>query len=102
MSDLIKRDDALRSLEEWYAQTCKPETLQGLADILAGYSAYKDIAKIPAVDAVAVVRCWDCKYWGTPTENQEAICRHWSSYYGSIRTMDYQYCSFGERREDNE
>lgn len=60
MSDLIRRDDALRSLEEWYARTCKPETLQGLADILAGYSAYKDIAKIPAVDAVEVstIRDW--------------------------------------------
>lgn len=54
MSDLIRRDDVLRSIEEWYARTCKPETLQGLADILAGYSAYKDIAKMPAVDAEPV------------------------------------------------
>lgn len=62
------------------------------------YQAEKIIDFAPAVDAVEVVRCKECKYWGSPTENQEAICRHWSSYYGSIRTMDYQYCSCGERR----
>lgn len=65
--------------------------------------SFEELKKVlnnaPAVDAVAVVRCRDCKYWGSPTENQEAICRHWSSYYGSIRTMDDQYCSYGERRE---
>lgn len=60
------------------------------------------LREAPAVDAVAVVRCKDCKYWGTPTENQEAICRHWSSYYGSIRTKNDQYCSYGERSGEKE
>lgn len=92
MSDLIKRDDALRSLEEWYARICKPETLQGLADILAGYSAYKDIAKIPAVDAVAVVRCKDCNSY-----NGHRYCT-----YLDETVLDDDFCSFGERREDNE
>ena len=95
MSDLIKRDDALRILEEWYAQTCKPETLQGLADILAGYSAYKDIAKIPAVDAVAVVRCGDCKWFNHPGCAIFIVD-------DSDRPTENDFCSFGERREDND
>ena len=60
---------------------------------------YNAIKEAPTIEAEPVVRCMECEYWGTPTENQEAICLHWSSYYGTIRTMDYQYCSSGERRE---
>ena len=94
MSDLIKRDDALRSLEEWYARTCKPETLQGLADILAGYSAYKDIAEIPAVDAVSVVRCKDCIHFFS------IIFGSHCQLLGTQMDKD-GYCSCGERREGN-
>ena len=92
MSDLIKRDDALRSIEEWYAKICKPETIQGLADILAGYSAYKDIAKLPTVDAVEVVRCKDCKWFEKPGCAILIVD-------DSDKPSKNDFCSFGERRE---
>ena len=46
----------------------------------------------PTADVVEVVRCKDCTEWDE--ESQE--CSHW---YG-FRADDY--CSYGERREENE
>ena len=66
---------------------------------LARVSAIVDVQ--PAVDAVEVVRCKDCKL------------RH-ESFYNGLKTMvlhcelngipvdDNDFCSYGERREGNE
>ena len=60
--------------------------------------AMSDIANAPTIDAVEVVRCKECKYWqdnnnGYPHEE----CR-----WGKEETPDdNDYCSYGERREDD-
>ena len=97
MSDLIRRDDALRSIEEWYAKICKPETITELGNILAGYSAYKDIAKIPAVDAVEVIKCKYCKHF---TEGMAiGMCKR--DPEKPIFPMEWDnFCKYGERREE--
>lgn len=47
------------------------------------------IADAPAVDAVPVVRCKDCKY------RQGNTCD-----YSAVWTRPNGYCQWGERRED--
>lgn len=107
MSDLIRRDDVLRSIEEWYGKLCKPESITGLADVLAGFSAYKEILMIPVVDAVAVVRCGNCKYF--MAYRCEIEGRHGDCYIRLVNSYEDQFvsvanndfCSHGERREDD-
>lgn len=54
-----------------------------------GLVDYEVIKKIPTADVVEVVRCKDCKY-------EDTCCR-------MIRNekKPSDYCSFGERREDD-
>ena len=57
------------------------------------------ISKLPAVDAVEVVRCRDCEHW-------DGFCYcncHAADGNGSpIFMRYYDFCSYGKRREENE
>lgn len=56
----------------------------------------EDVLKAPAVDAVEVVRCKDCKYYRTHG-NIHGLC-----YYGTGMRHMYndEFCSRSERRDD--
>ena len=69
------------------------------------YIAESDIIFAPKADAVEVVRCKKCKFWGeslTKEERKECdvyadlVCTYWMS---DGLTRD-DFCSKGERRED--
>lgn len=89
MTDLIERDAILK----------KAFAVPGYFSALV--SAW-DIAKAPAVDAVQVVRCKECryscvsayKYW---CENQNTP--FYRGYLPQVKADDF--CSYGERRADN-
>ena len=56
------------------------------------------IEELPAVDAVPVIRCRDCKHWWKVNE----LCTHQRHVHGTVcahecKAMDY--CSDGERRD---
>lgn len=59
-----------------------------------------DIARFPAVDAVEVVRCRDCKHWGTgyggETEHVK-VCEFANYMVGANG-----YCVYGERKMNAE
>lgn len=59
--------------------------------------------KIPAVDAVEVVRCKECRFCKKyPTSDGGKMCtnQEWNTvYYPPVEDDDY--CSRGERREDD-
>ena len=50
----------------------------------------------PTVDAVEVVRCKDCKRWEYDAKRMAGLCKRHINY-----TAQYDFCSYGERREDN-
>ena len=73
------------------------------------YVTKEDVAELPTVDAVEVVRCKDCTYWidedGTRTKdgityarcnahNHYVEGRHWGWC-----PSENDFCSFGERRK---
>lgn len=66
------------------------------ADYCAGWNGLiRLLEKAPTVDAVPVVRCKDCKKLGTgecPMEQD----------YPWISTDSDDFCSYGERRENDE
>ena len=93
MSDLIRRDEIL-------AKEC------------CGRISANDVRQAPAVDAVEVVRCGDCKYWGDEEGIAEGLdfryarCNvhnhfRYGEYIGWCPKED-DFCSYGERREENE
>ena len=64
-------------------------------------SAIAQVKKAPAVDAVEVVRCKDCKYY--ESTHYGHMCKCWEAWLPTtvyfIREDD-DFCSYGERRAD--
>lgn len=56
---------------------------------------------IPAVDAVEVVRCADCKYYHTEWDGTQ---EHYEDDYWCqwVEPNEDDYCSLGQRREDGD
>lgn len=89
MADLISREAALDLLH--YYPIKNPEPTDIIPAVLE--TARKFIARLPAVDAVEVVRCKDCE-WGGKCE-VECLLRE-------IDKIADPYCAAGKRREENE
>lgn len=58
------------------------------------------ITNAPAVDVVEVVRCKNCKYWFSPSNDDAHYCKYKYGLQGLVAEEDY--CSYGERRLKNE
>ena len=65
-------------------------------DDRCGYLSSGDILSIPAADVVEVVRCKDCKYHKDTSIKMYAYC----CPIGQTVLKD-DYCSYGERRDNN-
>ena len=59
----------------------------------------QDIIETPTADVVEVVRCRDCKYWGGSTFGY--VCEAWSGMDLKHHTRPNDFCSYGERKEQN-
>ena len=57
----------------------------------------EEVLKAPAIDAVEVVRCKDCKHCSTNTPDG----LHWCDENEIGSLCDDDFCSYGERRADN-
>ena len=118
MADLIDRQAALAELEERFDCHQKRsqrnigggfvEVHKEWAAMAMGVAECLDVVrKLPAVDAVEVVRCKDCKYsmlWRKPTDEVIGDC-----WIRKMNSDDEQFpmvgaddfCSYGKRREEN-
>lgn len=82
--DLISRSAAIEKIKPY-------GTLNGSA---LGYHsgavdcAIIEIERLPAVDAVEVVRCYDCKFWD------------YGDCYRLELSRPTDFCSYGERKEN--
>lgn len=99
MSDLIRRDDVLEIIKRTSGDYA---------------TAFSEISKFPAVDAVEVVRCKDCR-WAKSYERCDGeigfychFCGNsftygelWERLFTPIKEKD-DFCSYGERRDENE
>lgn len=96
-NDLISREAALEAAKtglknfvgiQWTPDTRRyvPKVVHGVRDALQN---------VPAIDAVEVVRCKDCKHFN-PVEGGLPLCTM------HLVAMAYNdFCSYGERRNDN-
>ena len=100
MSDFINRQDAIYALTE--------ANLKSHMDSVEGgqenRSAIRIIMELPTADVVEVVRCKDCKHY---RKNISCVggmhngCAEWLNEGNETEVKEYDYCSFGERREDD-
>ena len=91
VADLIKRDDALAAL-----------ALVVKTNDLAYVPAYarKALKYIPAVDAVPVIRCKDCRYCRLLNDGISFECAAWDmDFYAPHYSAETYYCADGERRD---
>lgn len=80
MADLIDRKELRDALYEADAVT-----MQGV----------KIINQLPAVNAVEVVRCWECEH--CDPENHH--CDHYMGTVAPLRRKPDDFCSYGERKD---
>lgn len=81
--------------------------LMKLPDNLSYKASVKRVLiQAPTADAVEVVRCKDCKYWGIRDSKEIqgiCLCGEKDFYYGSeFYPLADDFCSYGKRREENE
>ena len=83
MSDLISRQDAIDVFDRFWDRHFNAYR----------YSTDQILKSLPAVDAVSVVRCGECKHLMT-----DGRCFEFAD--DNIRPSVSDYCSHGERREE--
>lgn len=93
MNDCIFRSAMLSELAKHCSKTADGRTLYHPLIL----SAMEDARRVPAVDAVAVVRCGMCKHW---KEQEKACGLCGGRMLGLTRVSDF--CSYGERRVGND
>ena len=92
----IKLEDALQvcsEAEEWYTETNEQQCAVVSDDI------YQQIANLPTADVVDVVRCSECVNGKKAVINDKGfkICPA-----SGMEITDNDYCSYGERRTDDD
>lgn len=89
--DYIRRTDAVKIAEKYgLANGSVLGRHTGLADCIA-----RDISELPAADVAEVVRCKDCKH-----RTESGNCGH-PRHHGILPSAyPYDFCSYGERREE--
>ena len=92
LKDVIERTDWYRLSE---AGTMVRGAVSGDNAWYKEGDIFKALDEAPAIDAVAVVRCKDCKHY----RNTDCgyMCKFWVDW---LPTEDDDFCSYGERRGD--
>lgn len=98
MGELISRAAAIAEIEE-YIEEYSDLDENGYHNLkwCAMEEARDVLSMLPAVDAVPVVRCKDCKYYHFREKQHEKECELTGYDMG-----ENWYCADGERREAND
>ena len=95
MSDLISRSALLEKVQfRLPIDNHNAEVISGCVDITR-----RLIENAPAVDAVEVVRCRDCKFRKSTFNGEDYFCTVWDADDSETAYVtDDDFCSYGERR----
>lgn len=97
MSDLISREALLKEFNQTAIEWLQDGTyqLQFAAGVMC--EVMEMVTKAPTVDAIEVVRCGECKYYGYVLTC--GCSRIETSEYGIATMKPDDFCSYGERKE---
>ena len=102
MGDCISRSALRKRIIEFRDKLKK----NGQLTLPSGFGVCLDfIAEAPAVDAVEVVRCKDCKYFELDEDGLDVlgVCKCGKiavSYNGEIYPKETDFCSYGEKKDE--
>lgn len=102
MDDLISRSALVDKIDntDWYHISEQGELVHGASSahhtpLFKSEDIFSALEEAPAVDAVEVVRCWECKHMKMTGHFR------WCTAWERIQTMgDEGFCCFGERKVD--
>ena len=89
--DLLIKD--IQSCRDYYSHSIN-EVLRRIKELST------KIKTIPAADVVEVTRCKECAHWGGVTYG--FVCRKFSGIETKICMHADDYCSYGERKCEND
>ena len=87
MSDLISRQAAI-------------EAMSHISDCICEAEAVDALCELPTIDAVPVVRCYECKYF---TEFEKGFASDWDGscrYWNTHSTVYSNFCGCGARMDE--
>lgn len=91
-NDLISRSALLKDREYCDCPSCEDGGDCGFC-----YIPIEAVENAPAVDAVEVVYCRECKHWRVGLDRTNT----WCALLNGMETVEPDYCSYGERRDDD-
>lgn len=96
MADYIRRDDALFALR-------KAERGGSMTALTRLERAYAEIRGMPAADVAKVVRCKNCKWFADNNGGEWYGCKmfHVVRITPEDAPKPDDFCSYGDRRDDN-
>lgn len=98
---LIDAENLLKEYEQidWYCVSKEGQFTRGATTednpFIHYYDGEEIIKNAPTIDAVPVVRCWECKH--CDPENHH--CDHHMGTAAPLRRKPDDFCSYGERKE---
>lgn len=96
MAEYIDKEKAIEAIRHTYCKDCN--NYNGVRCRACEFDdAMSEIEDCPTADVVEVVRCKDCKYWGGAIYGY--ICNAWSGINTKHYTKPTEFCSYGERKE---
>jgi hypothetical protein len=95
-NDLISQSALIERLK--IAKSNMKFVINGIKAVDIG-AVIEFVGNAPAVDAVKVVRCRDCKHWDKEPDEREGCC--FGIADGTMLTEPDEFCSRGERRADD-
>lgn len=99
MADLIDRAVLLKAIQKEAVNAMELNANRHCESALAFGHCYSMVKKAPAVDAVEVVRCRECRYFSESGERPElyGFCH---LYPLALSRLSNGFCDMGERRTD--
>lgn len=97
---LIDADALLKEIDGIHQRHYANSSYQFIHDFFL--AMFRRIKNAPTVDVVPVVRCKDCKWWGGKYSSNE--CSKITTLSNPdywLKTLPEDFCSSGERRDDN-
>ena len=95
MPRLIDKDELKKAIQENICQVMCDEP-RGCSCCRVD-DVWNVIYEMPTVDAVEVVRCKDCAYWGNKVMLKDGTRGDCLNFFGYMTTTDF-FCKWGEKR----
>lgn len=94
MAEYKRADEIVKNMTKKFDKNYGDTTIKGIRDVFN--MCVNCVNQTPTADVVEVVRCKDCEYWHSPTNDDMHYCKLRFGLQGIVAESDF--CSYGKRR----